>query len=361
MISIILPYYNDEKFLTEAISSILSQSYRNFELILINHGSSDSSRTLARNIVDRRIKHIDLKNNDGASGHRLLKIGISFSSGVLIKPFCADDIMSRMCIEKLQHAYITTKKDIIFSNMQEFVGGERKYFLHKWLSKYDIQNSEDVLRNYFIYGKGVLPFPTCLFSKELTFKAKCFNVGLIQMADMYLWASLLLAGKTIHILKDPLVLYRNHAEQMSSLANENLADRSFHEGFLFANLLRRSTDPQIIKSIWRNQGNKKDREMLDSAESKDDVEFISAYFMAKSHIPVFSYWGCFRLNEILCSSKYDPTKEKYNFSIKDYRELYTSQMNAHFKTSRSSKGIIKSLFKKCTFILGNAYDIPETG
>ena len=72
LVSIFLPYYNDQKFLKKTIESILSQSYQNLELILFNHASTDTSRVIAHSFDDPRIIHLDAKENLGAgSGYNL--------------------------------------------------------------------------------------------------------------------------------------------------------------------------------------------------------------------------------------------------------------------------------------------------
>ena len=65
-ISVLIPYYNDEDFLRESIQSVLDQTYTDFELVLINHACTDSSRKIARSFEDGRIVHIDLPVNAGA-------------------------------------------------------------------------------------------------------------------------------------------------------------------------------------------------------------------------------------------------------------------------------------------------------
>lgn len=68
LVSIFVPYYNDCAFLRDCIDSILNQSYKNFELILLDHASTDGSSQIAKAYTDGRIKHISLQKNLGAGG-----------------------------------------------------------------------------------------------------------------------------------------------------------------------------------------------------------------------------------------------------------------------------------------------------
>ena len=63
-LSVILPVYNDEKYVAKAINSILSSTYKNFELIIINDGSSDSTLEIINEFKDKRIKLFSKMNSE---------------------------------------------------------------------------------------------------------------------------------------------------------------------------------------------------------------------------------------------------------------------------------------------------------
>ena len=90
LISIIVPVYNVEPFISECINSILIQSYKNFELILVNDGSTDNSPTICEQYAskDKRIKVIH-KANGGLSDAR--NWGLKFSSGEYVVFLDSDD------------------------------------------------------------------------------------------------------------------------------------------------------------------------------------------------------------------------------------------------------------------------------
>lgn len=88
LVSIIMPAYNSEKFIKESISSILIQSYSNFELIVINDGSLDKTVEIIKSFSDQRIKLIDSKVNYGIAASR--NKGLDLSRGCYIS-FCDSD------------------------------------------------------------------------------------------------------------------------------------------------------------------------------------------------------------------------------------------------------------------------------
>ena len=89
-ISVVMPAYNAEKYLTEAIDSILSQTFSNFEFIIINDASTDSTKQIIEFYNDPRIKLINNEQNKGVA--KSLNIGISFARGKYIARMDSDDI-----------------------------------------------------------------------------------------------------------------------------------------------------------------------------------------------------------------------------------------------------------------------------
>jgi len=127
IISVILPIYNGEEFLNRCIDSIISQTYRNIELILINDGSTDNTKRIceeyARN--DIRIKVIN-KENEGVSKAR--NIGIKQSKGKYITFIDADDWIDNNAYENAIKVMEEKNVDILkFSYMREY-GRIKKYY-----------------------------------------------------------------------------------------------------------------------------------------------------------------------------------------------------------------------------------------
>ena len=107
LVSIIIPIFNGERFLDRCLESILSQTYTNFELILVNDGSSDSSLEICQRYVDcdQRICLID-KKNEGVSMAR--NDGLKKSKGEYVMFVDCDDWLDKKCIE------------VLFTNMEHY-------------------------------------------------------------------------------------------------------------------------------------------------------------------------------------------------------------------------------------------------
>ena len=110
LISVIVPVYNVEKYLTKCIDSIITQSYSNLEILLINDGSTDNSLKICREFEkkDCRVKVID-KPNSGVSNTR--NLGISAAEGKYIIFIDSDDYIKSNMIELLYKYLIEYNSD----------------------------------------------------------------------------------------------------------------------------------------------------------------------------------------------------------------------------------------------------------
>ena len=99
-VSIIIPVYNAELFIDKCIESIINQTYKNLEIILINDGSSDRSGEICNNyaLSDNRIQVIEIKNK-GASFAR--NVGINLATGNYIMFVDSDDWIEKDMIENM--------------------------------------------------------------------------------------------------------------------------------------------------------------------------------------------------------------------------------------------------------------------
>ncbi len=173
IVSVIMPAYNAEKTISKAIQSVLEQSYKDFELIIVNDGSTDSTEdiVLSWRLRDSRIKNISISNG-GVSNAR--NIALSNSSGEFVAFIDADDEMEAGFIEKMINK-MSDECDLvccgynIISNTGEYLFG-----LEVDEGKYD-------LRNYY---KGIE-----LLQEQKLFNWLCnklFRLSIIKENDILL-------------------------------------------------------------------------------------------------------------------------------------------------------------------------------
>ena len=97
LVSVVIPLYNCEKYILQSVQSILDQTYKRIELIIIDDGSTDSSLKIVKNIKDKRVRIIT-KQNGGLAQAR--NSGISEARGELIGFLDADDYWHPSKIER---------------------------------------------------------------------------------------------------------------------------------------------------------------------------------------------------------------------------------------------------------------------
>ena len=112
-ISIIVPIYNEEENLRKCIESLINQTYKELEIILINDGSTDKSKEIIESFKDKRIIAID-KKNTGISDTR--NIGIGKSTGDYIMFVDSDDYLELNCIERLIETAEKENSEIVMFN-----------------------------------------------------------------------------------------------------------------------------------------------------------------------------------------------------------------------------------------------------
>jgi len=111
--SIIIPLYNKEKYIKKSISSVLNQSFINFEILVINDGSSDASVTIVESFKDRRI-HLIHQKNKGVSSAR--NKGFKIAKGEFIALLDADDIWKKYHLQNFVNSIKEYPKEKIFCN-----------------------------------------------------------------------------------------------------------------------------------------------------------------------------------------------------------------------------------------------------
>lgn len=219
LVSVIFPVYNSEKFLTEALSSIIEQLYTNIEIIIINDGSTDNSLEIIKSFQkrDHRIKIISRENKGLVSS---LNEGISNAEGDYIARMDADDISTPDRIYKqLNYILANPSIDILGSNIEYINDLSEKI----GKSKYPLSNSQI---------RKALPFWCCLahptiLAKKSVFVAHAQYESKYRSEDYELWLRLRRNKKfQFGNMRESLLKYRLHDSQMTDVKNLKLIVKS---------------------------------------------------------------------------------------------------------------------------------------
>lgn len=204
-ISVILPVYNSDSFLKESIDSIINQTFRDWELIIINDGSTDKSEEIILSYKDDRIKYH--KNNENIGLIKTLNKGIDLSTSKYIARMDADDISDIKRFEK-QFEFLENNPQIgmcgtfalIINNTGETTGK----IIHL--------TEDEYLQVNLLFS---VPFvhPSMMIRREILQNER-FNSDFTHTEDYDLWCRIARNHKTANI---PLFLlkYRWHGDNVS--------------------------------------------------------------------------------------------------------------------------------------------------
>ena len=217
MISVVMPVYNGEKYLGEAIDSILKQTYTDFEFIILNDGSTDRTEEIVLSYDDPRIVYV--KNDKNLQIVKTLNKGIALAKGKYIARMDADDISLPERFEKqVEVLELSDAINVVFSFVQPI--DDNGDFLEKWED--DMTCVDPSLFSKYLPKVNCFAHPTLMISSTLL-KQYLYDIHSKDAEDYNLW--LRLFSEKIGILKIPEVLlyYRMHSASVSFQSKEAIS------------------------------------------------------------------------------------------------------------------------------------------
>lgn len=212
-LSVVLPCYNAAAFLQQAIDSVLKQTFRDFELIIVDDGSTDDSAKIIAKQNDSRIQIIRNEKNQGLI--RTLNAGIASAKGKYIARMDADDVSRPERFEK-QIAFLERNPATGVCGAWMHMIHNNTVYKHRYLAS-------DTIKSALVFNNPIV-HPSVMMRKTIFENtAHVYSTDYPHGEDYALWISLL--GKTgFAVLDEPLIEYRAHAEQVSRKFNSTQRD-----------------------------------------------------------------------------------------------------------------------------------------
>ena len=207
LVSVVIPYYNDGKYIHETLESIQHQTYKNVEIILVDDGSTEKESIRVFDDLKKLGFQTYRQGNAGPSAAR--NLAISHSKGKYILPVDADDKIRPAYIEKAVHYMEShTQCGIVYCKAEFF--GARSGLWN--LPKYSI---EQMLLNNCI-------FVSALFRKDDWEKAHGYDSNMkYGLEDYEFWLSIIELGQGVYCIPETLFLYRIKNISRSTRFEEN--------------------------------------------------------------------------------------------------------------------------------------------
>lgn len=271
MFSVVIPLYNKELSIQNTIQSVLEQTYQEFEIIVIDDGSTDNSAKQVKEISDSRIKLVQQKNQ-GVSAAR--NRGIKESRFEWIALLDGDDLWEPNHLEEITKMMREFPEDKVYVTSFKY-SDNRSFFKHQR------NNPIFKIENYFkeALSEPLIWTSIIVFHKSCFYAVGGFNERLSRGEDLDLWARL---SKKYNIIKSSEVtaIYRIEAENRACEAyNLNIHKSSVYYYDLHKNLTKDEFNyytNRIIKTL---------RTLL---YNKDVKSFLKLYRKHQSHVSILN-------------------------------------------------------------------------
>lgn len=209
LVSVCIPVYNCKNYVAQAIDSVLSQTFTDFELIIVDNASTDGTLEIIARYTDSRIRLIRNKTNLGLEAN--WNKSVREAKGEYIKLLPADDFLYPLCLERQVKAFensgdfdlslVVCARDIVNP-------AGKKLLTRKFPGAEANITGQYAIRRVLRSGTNLLGEPgAILFKRTILEKTGVFNGVLSYVIDVHLWLRMLLLGN-LHIIPEPYCAFR---------------------------------------------------------------------------------------------------------------------------------------------------------
>lgn len=223
LISIVMVNYNHDDFLNEAISSVINQTYKNWELIIVDDGSTDESCNIIKSYQDHRIRPIFLKKNGHISA--ATNIGLQEVRGEYVARLDSDDVWKKHKLEQqLKYMDDNPELSICFTKLELIDKYSRVIKREDAKELYELydnrqKNRSEWLKFFFFYGNSLIQ-SSILMKTEVVERVGLFNLAYVQAHDFDFFVR---AARFYEFgfVEEPLLQYRRIQSQNSEINPDN--------------------------------------------------------------------------------------------------------------------------------------------
>lgn len=237
LVTIVTPSFNQGQFIDETITSVLNQTYKNIQYIIVDGGSSDNTMEVVEKYRDK----IDIIIHEKDKGQTdAINKGFKLAKGELVGWINSDDILYPDCVEKIVELYVL-KPDaaIYFGSKSEFIDVNSKFLKSNII---EIPNRNHLLnKNYSIIQQG------SFYNHSLVKQVDYLDESLNYCMDLDLWIRLLQHGDINSYNVKPLAAFRFDGNT-----------KTMNGGYKFCREIRKTTlkygagrlSPNVVRTIW---------------------------------------------------------------------------------------------------------------
>jgi len=249
LVSILIPLYNAEKYFSETMESLLAQTYKNIEIIIVNDGSTDKSLQIAKN-YENSYKHIKVYTQKNSGAPTARNKAFKMSNGKYIQYFDADDLMSYNKIENQMNAFREHNFDPDISSTCLWGYFEQDISTFRAREQITNRSYHDPLqllidswenREYYI---GQI----WLFSRKLHLRIGSWDESLLKNQDGEFFTRVAYASKQTVFVYESIVYYRRDNEHSISktIQDKNLLSevKAYHS---YCNIVKSKLEKKDVR------------------------------------------------------------------------------------------------------------------
>ncbi|GAA5093763.1 glycosyltransferase family 2 protein [Wohlfahrtiimonas larvae] len=274
LVSVIIPCYNHERFVQEAIQSVVDQDYQNIELIIIDDGSKDNSVQKIeemREVCEKRFVRFEIRYRPNKGLCKTLNEGIEWTRGKYLCTMASDDIWMNYKI-KVQVLYLEENHESIgvFGGVKFIdIAGNITTSVSRETKKFNF--------NDIFLHKHLLPAPTGLCRRDKIVNVGGYDENLV-IEDWSMWLKLTEYGGSLDFLNEYFAFYRRHDDNLSSKIDIMHTGRlSIIELYKEHPKYKHSLFNAYIQSFMETEG--KDKNLLKKAIFISPIFIFSRKFM----------------------------------------------------------------------------------
>lgn len=242
-----MPVYNAAPYLKECIDSILAQTYKDFELLIVDDGSTDSSAEIAQSYEDERIRFIQNEHDYIGS----LNIGLNEARGKYIARMDADDVMMPDRLQ-IQYAYMEAHPEIgILGTMAKLLNRDGI------LTSCCTSNSPTILtKQQLLYSNPIL-HPTTFIRKSIIEQHQLnYDKYSCYAEDYHLWCNAIMHGIKIGVIPFLGISYRIHQQQVTNTHQKTMKRNAEKIQGIYSQWLCKQYNPNYKRPQIQNNKNK---------------------------------------------------------------------------------------------------------
>lgn len=208
-VSIIIPVYNAEKYLSRALDSVTSQSFLDVEVICVNDGSTDTSLLILQE-YQRRDKRINIITQDNSGGSAARNAGLARATGEYVMFLDSDDVYAKNVVTAAYNRAVKTGVDVVLYNFARFVGKPTAMAVKSKITPgHDIEYfTKDSYSDRFFNDFATITWNKLVKKSVITDNDLTFDTGLSHNHDVDFSIRLMLAAESYSWLNDIGYYYR---------------------------------------------------------------------------------------------------------------------------------------------------------